>query len=97
MCVVCRRQVMIELPYPPLSVSTQEFLRFVSCSPLIDGIRAPIYLLHDRADDSIPFTESRNFAAALTRLGHPHDFAEFGIFHHVQVRPDIGVEQSSRA
>jgi hypothetical protein len=63
---------MIELPYPPLSVSTQELLRFVSCSSLM---------------------LARNFAAALTRLGHPHDFAEFGIFHHVQVRPDIGVER----
>jgi acetyl esterase/lipase len=77
------------------SLSPQMHAQLAELSPsrFIDGIRAPIYLLHARADDSIPFTESRNFAAALTYLGHPHDFAEFGIFHHVQVRPDIGVER----
>jgi acetyl esterase/lipase len=75
-----------------LSPQMREQLTELSPGRVVSGIRAPIYLLHDRADDSIPFTESRDFAAALMRLGHPHDFTEFGIFHHVQVRPDIGVE-----
>src|SRR6266849_2808265 len=75
-----------------LSPQMREQLTELSPSRVVSGIRAPIYLLHDRADDSIPFTESRDFAVALMRLGHPYDFTEFGIFHHVQVRPDIGVE-----
>jgi dienelactone hydrolase len=65
----------------------------LSPSTVIDKIRTPIYLLHDRSDQSIPFTESRDFAAALTRIHHPHDFVEFGIFQHVQVRTDLGASQ----
>ena len=63
----------------------------LSVNRVIDQIRAPIYLLHDRSDTSIPFTESRAFAAALARIHHPYDLAEFGIFEHVQVRSDLAV------
>ncbi len=63
----------------------------LSVNRVIDQIRAPIYLLHDRSDTSVPFTESRAFAAALARIHHPYDLAEFGIFEHVQVRSDLVV------
>jgi acetyl esterase/lipase len=60
---------------------------------VVEDIRAPIYLLHDRSDAYVPFTETREFAAALERLHHPHDFAEFGIFQHVEVRNSLNISQ----
>src|SRR6266849_2010216 len=65
----------------------------LSVSRVIGQIRVPIYLLHDRSDTSVPFTESRDFAAALMRIHHPYDLAEFGIFEHVEVRADLGIGQ----
>jgi dienelactone hydrolase len=61
----------------------------LSPSSVISRIRAPIYLLHDRADPSIPVTEARDFAAALTRLGHPHDYVELNILAHAEIRGNL--------
>ncbi len=74
-----------------LSPAMRTLLRQVSPSAVVTQIRAPIYLLHDRNDQYVPFTESRDFDAELTRLGRPHDFVEFSIFSHVQIRPDLGL------
>lgn len=76
-----------------LSPPIQALLQNLSPSRVINSIRAPIYLLHDRGDQFVPFTESRDFAAALTRIHHPHDFAELGIFQHVEVRSNINLWQ----
>jgi hypothetical protein len=70
-----------------LDTEMQRQLAELSPNRVIHELRAPIYLLHDRNDDSLPITQSRDFAAVLGSLGHPHDFAEFGIFHHVQYAP----------
>ena len=56
-------------------------------------MRAPIYLLHDRNDEYVPFTQSIDFDAALTRINHPHDFALFGIFQHVEVKFNLNLGQ----
>ena len=76
-----------------LSPAIHSLLDELSPSKVIDQIRAPIYLLHDRSDQFVPFTESRDFAAALARINHPHDFAEFGIFQHVEVKAGVNVGQ----
>ena len=76
-----------------LSPTIRALLDELSPSRVIDQIRASIYLLHDRSDQYVPFTESRDFAAALTRIHHPHDFAELGIFQHVEVRPGFNLGQ----
>ncbi len=76
-----------------LSPTIRALLDELSPSRVIDQIRAPIYLLHDRSDQFVPFTESRDFAAVLTRIHHPHDFAELGIFQHVEVRPGFNLGQ----
>jgi hypothetical protein len=65
----------------------------LSPSKLIDRIRAPFFLLHDRNDTSVPFTESRAFAAALTCLHHPYEYVEFHIFDHVEVRSNLALNQ----
>ncbi|HET9109881.1 MAG TPA: hypothetical protein VFN78_03550 [Ktedonobacterales bacterium] len=68
-------------------------LRSLSPSAIVTQLRAPIYLLHDQSDIYVPFTESRDFAAALTRDGHPHKFVEFSIFQHVEVKAGLGLGQ----
>lgn len=76
-----------------LSPTILSVLNELSPSRVVDQIRAPIYLLHDRNDQYVPFTESRDFAAALTRDHQPHDFAEFGIFQHVEVKEGVSMGQ----
>lgn len=76
-----------------LSPQMHALLDELSINRVIDKLRAPVYLLHDRSDPSVPVTESQDFALALARIHHPYDFAEFGIFNHVQVRADLGIGQ----
>lgn len=81
----------VESNLAALSPAMQRLLDALSPRAVADQIRAPIYLLHDRTDHYVPFTESRAFAAALATSGHPHDYAELGIFQHVYVRLSAGL------
>ena len=75
------------------ALSPQMKALLIQLSPMsvLDKIHAPIHLLHDRTDPSIPFTQAQEFAAALARLHHPYDFAAYGIFSHVQVQSKLGL------
>lgn len=81
----------VEANLAAFSPEMNALLTGLSPSSIAAQIHAPIYLLHDRTDPDIPFTESRDFDAALNHLGQPHDFVEFGIFSHVEVRSDLGL------
>src|SRR6202022_3329685 len=74
---------------PAIQVQLDE----LSPSNVIGKIHAPIFLLHDRDDHSLPVTETRAFAAALTLLHHPHEYVELHIFDHVRVRSDLNATQ----
>jgi len=74
-----------------LSPEMHTLLAALSPSSVVQDINAPIYLLHDRSDIFVPFTESRDFNAALDRLGKPHQFVEFSIFQHVEVKSGLGL------
>jgi hypothetical protein len=74
-----------------LSPAVKTLLDDLSPSRVLGQIHCPLYLLHDHNDRYIPFTESRDFDAALTRLGHTHEFAEFGIFHHTEISSGFGL------
>jgi acetyl esterase/lipase len=74
-----------------LSPAVKQLLDALSPSRVLAQIHCPLYLLHDHNDRYVPFTESRDFDAALTRLGHPHEFAEFGIFHHTEISSGFGL------
>jgi dienelactone hydrolase len=50
----------------------------------IDGIEAPIYLMHETADHHVPFVESRALASALAPTGLLEAHSEFRLFDHVQ-------------
>lgn len=74
-----------------LSPKMHDLLRALSPSTVVQGISAPVYLLHDQSDPFVPFTESRDFDAALNHLGKPHEFVEFSIFQHVEVKSGLGL------
>ena len=74
-----------------LAAPIRALLDQLSPDRVIGQIRAPIYLLHDRSDEYVPYTESIAFDAALNRLHHAHDFALFGIFQHVEVKSGEGL------
>jgi hypothetical protein len=76
-----------------LPPAVQAELAELSPSRVINQIRAPIFLFHDRDDTFLPFTESRDFAAALTRIHHEHDYVEFHIFDHVEVQSHLQLAQ----
>ncbi|GCE02723.1 alpha/beta hydrolase family protein [Dictyobacter aurantiacus] len=71
----------------------QKLLTDLSPKRVIKDIRAPIFLLHDRNDNSLPVTETREFDAELTQLRHKHEYVEFHIFDHVEVRSGLNVGQ----
>lgn len=74
-----------------LPADGRALLAALSPRGVLGEMRAPVYLLHDRGDTSIPYAEALDFAAALARTRHAYDFASFSIFDHVQVRPDLGL------
>lgn len=74
-----------------LSPRLQELLVSLSPSAVVRHIQVPVYLLHDREDEIVPFTQSRAFAAELAQLGHQYRYAEFSIFAHVVVRTGLGI------
>jgi hypothetical protein len=76
-----------------LSPEMKALLTQLSPMSVIQQMRAPIHLLHDRNDPSIPFSQSLEFAAALARLHHPYDFAAYSIFYHVEVVSHLSLGQ----
>ncbi|GAC1473389.1 MAG: hypothetical protein PVSMB5_24530 [Ktedonobacteraceae bacterium] len=69
--------------------------RFDELSPglAIRQIQAPIFLMHDQGDPSLPVAETRMFAAALARAHHPYKYVELHIFDHVRVRSNLSPVQ----
>jgi acetyl esterase/lipase len=76
----------VEANIAALLPASHDLLRALSPSSVVDSLQARIYLMHDTSDQYVPFTESRDFDAALTRLGRSHEFVELGGFQHVEVR-----------
>jgi hypothetical protein len=76
-----------------LSPPMKALLTQLSPLSVLGQMRAPIHLLHDRNDPSIPFTQALEFAAALGRLHHPYDLAAYSIFSHVQVASNLDLAQ----
>lgn len=66
-----------------LSPRTQAALDAISPRPSLAGLRAPLYLLHDRSDAFIPWTESEAIAAA----SRPAVYHRLDLFEHVDPRP----------
>ena len=65
---------------------TLERAALISPSQRLDGLKAPVLIMHDREDALVPAFESRRLRDALEPLGNAR-YTEFGLFDHVT--PDI--------
>jgi hypothetical protein len=74
---------------PPEGVAELDYL---SPKTSIDGVKAELFIIHDRADPFIPYTESRRLEAVIGDRENAH-FDEIRLFEHVQPklnqRPEI--------
>ncbi|PZW29174.1 hypothetical protein EI42_02895 [Thermosporothrix hazakensis] len=83
----------VEADIAILPPETRQQIDALSPQRVLPELKAPVYLVHDRHDTALPFTESRDFAKALDKLHHPYDYLEVQIFNHVEVRPDFSTLQ----
>ena len=67
-----------------LPEEAKDRLRAISPLSALDGVHAPVLLMHDRTDSFIPYTESRTLATTLAQVGRPPvRHSEFRLFSHV--------------
>ena len=66
-----------------LGPAQRELLEAISPSHALDGLRAPLYLLHDRNDEFIPWVESE----ALVAEHAPAVYHRLDLFEHVDPNP----------
>lgn len=71
-----------------LPLQTQQRLHQLSPSTYLNGLRAPLSIMHDRGDRAIPFSESRQLVMLAAAL-HPW-YSEFDIFQHVDLKGQGG-------
>jgi dienelactone hydrolase len=67
-----------------MPVETSDLLDDVSPIRRLDGLKAPVYLMHGVDDNYVPFVESRRLADALRARGLLVMHNEFHVFKHVQ-------------
>ena len=78
------RQLVDSLPE-----STLETLASISPKATIDGLKARVLIMHDRADQLVPAAESRRLAEALVDRGDVHH-TEFSLFKHLDPTQPVG-------
>ena len=71
--------------------STRDLLDGLSPGRRIGGLRAPLFLIHGRADPAVPFTESLRLEAAARAAGRPVRIAVVGAVGHVEADVRAGV------
>ena len=62
----------------------REVLDGISPIRYVDGIKATVFLMHDVSDHHIPYSNSRELAAAMDAAGVTVHLGEFRLFDHVQ-------------
>ncbi len=62
--------------------SLQDRMLLISPSQRLDGLTAPVMIMHDRQDRMVPVFESRRLRDALEGRGE-FSYTEFGLFDHV--------------
>jgi fermentation-respiration switch protein FrsA (DUF1100 family) len=67
-----------------LPARTRELLDALSPGRAVAGLRAPLFLIHGRADPAVPFTESLRLEAAARAAGRPVRTAIVGALGHVE-------------
>ncbi|GIW05927.1 MAG: hypothetical protein KatS3mg060_0732 [Dehalococcoidia bacterium] len=74
-------------------LSPDDLARLYRLSPAaqIERLRAPVFILHDRHDEYVPFTESEKLAAALP-AGTPRSLLISSAFDHVNLGQEPSLE-----
>ena len=67
-----------------LPPDSQAFLDAISPIRHLDGLAAPVWLMHEREDHHVPYVESRVLARTLRERGLLDEQTEFRLFDHVQ-------------
>lgn len=82
-----------------LPEDARETLEYLSPVNSIERVQAELYILHDRSDPFIPYTESRRLKDAIGDRDNAH-FDELRLFEHVEPnprqRPDVVALDSTR-
>ncbi|MFW6174461.1 MAG: alpha/beta hydrolase family protein [Chloroflexota bacterium] len=73
-----------------LPASAHELFRAASPSHVLDQVKAPVSLMHDRGDDLVPAHHSRLTAEALREHGAKVRHTEFSLFEHVDPSASLG-------
>lgn len=73
------REAIEALPAP-----TRAFMDAISPVRALDGLRAQVFVMHERDDHHVPFVESRRLADELEPLDLLARQSEFRLFDHVQ-------------
>ena len=58
----------------------------------IDSVNAKIFILHEKSDTFVPYTESIKLKQALEEKGKSYDYHLANLFKHVQPKEGISVE-----
>ena len=72
----------VEQALAALPAATHERLRRISPAAHVTGVHTPLFVMHDRGDRFVPYTESRRLVAAAP-AGAVELFTEFELFDHV--------------
>jgi dienelactone hydrolase len=67
-----------------LPIDSRAFLDAISPIRHLDGLSAPVWLMHEREDHHVPYVESRVLADAFRERGILEEHTEFRLFDHVQ-------------
>ena len=62
-------------------------MNYLSPRTSIANVKAELFILHDRADPYVPYTQSRELKAAVAGRTNVH-FDELRLFQHVQPKLD---------
>jgi len=77
--------------YQALPQSLREAFNRLSPQSILDRLKTNVYVMHDRSDTYIPFTESRRLVRALA--GYPHlTYTEFSLFQHVEPTKNLPLQ-----
>ena len=79
------RPTLVEAEALLQQLDAQQYAALEGISPrlALDGLEAPLYLLHDRNDEFVPWTESEALAAAH----EPEVYHRLDLFEHVDPQP----------
>jgi len=78
--------------YARLPLGLRQRLDSLSPEHRLDWLQTKVYIMHDRQDTYVPYTESRRLYGALATYPRKH-FTEFGIFQHMSPNRPVSQQE----